>query len=123
MHAPDSHIMIEIQRERDSSIGGKHNNKSYINSVDACIGSTRRFVIRKFTRWLCENHHVLLLTYSPSSKTLSNAMVLEKIHSKKLPDKNYELVAYFRFRQYSLNSQISRVFLVQDCRLNREVHH
>src|SRR5436853_841207 len=35
-----------IQGERDSSIHGKSNkHKRYISSVDACSGSTRRFVI------------------------------------------------------------------------------
>src|SRR5207247_11421218 len=77
-----------------------------ISSVDACSGSTRRFVIlwmnvsyRKFARWLCENHHVVVLLPEFKTKDMIKRG-FRKIHSRTA--RQMMTWSHYRFRQYLL---------------------
>src|SRR5947208_15441547 len=85
-----------IQSERDSIHGKSNKRKRYISSVDRCIVILwMNVIIEKFTRWLCENHHVVVILL-PEFKTKGHVVnkrvtVLEK-STLKLRDKCHIII-------------------------------
>jgi putative transposase len=93
-----------IQSERDSIHGKENKRKRYKlrrcmlrihkkirNLVDECH--------RKFARWLCENHHVVLLPEFKTKNMVKRGF--RKIHSKTA--RQMMTWSHYRFRQYLLH--------------------
>src|SRR2546430_14355088 len=93
-----------IQSERDSIHGKSNKRKRYKlrrcmlrihkkirNLVDECH--------RKFARWLCENHHVVLLPEFKTKNMVKRGF--RKIHSKTA--RQMMTWSHYRFRQYLLH--------------------
>ena len=93
-----------IQSERDSIHGKENKRKRYKlrrcmlrihkkirNLVDECH--------RKFARWLCENHHVVLLPEFKTKDMVKRGF--RKIHSKTA--RQMMTWSHYRFRQYLLH--------------------
>src|SRR5437660_2755811 len=110
-------MMIESRMKGIDSIHGKSNkrkryklcrcmlriHKKIRNLVDECH--------RKFARWLCENHHVVVLLPEFKTKDMIKRGGFRKIHSKTVSETNVDLVT-FSFSPI-FTSQIPRVSLVQ----------